>query len=211
MERIDGPTLSYLYTHELLTTFQLISLLKLLHKLHGLSKSTVSNSTVIENYGRKMHDRFKTLCETHGLSEFPGIQERLEGCHLFLKTYTPTSCFVHGDPVFTNVIWSRKDTCVLLDPSGVLLDEPCPYGDAVYDFAKVYQSLIGYDEIMHNSFVSMHYKKVMLDAFWAFAAENQYDQSDIKQVMHILVLDLLPLHDKEKSIEYYCMLSNSLI
>ena len=205
MERVDGPTLSYMYTHELLNTFQLISLLKLLHKLHRLN-SPIADTTMLENYRKRMHNRFKKLSETHGLSDFPGIEARIKSCDAFLNSYRPIASFVHGDPVFTNVIWS-KDVCVLLDPSGVLLDEPCPYGDAVYDLAKVYQSLTGYDEIMHNSYVSMHYKKVMLDAFWAFALEHQYAQSTIKQIMHILVLGLLPLHSKEKANEYYNMLS----
>ena len=57
---------------------------------------------------------------------------------------------VHGDPVLSNVLLGRDASVHLIDMRGSLDGHPTLAGDAAYDFAKVLQSLCGYDYILHD-------------------------------------------------------------
>ena len=57
---------------------------------------------------------------------------------------------IHGDPVFSNVLLTSEGKVVFLDMRGSLSGVCTIAGDLTYDLAKVYQSLSGYDFIIHN-------------------------------------------------------------
>ena len=60
---------------------------------------------------------------------------------------------IHGDPVFTNILINQFGKIKLLDMRGKQGDEITIYGDWLYDWAKIYQSIIGYDEILLSKFI----------------------------------------------------------
>ena len=80
------------------------------------------------------------------------------------------------------------------------------YGDLIYDWAKVYQSLVGYDEILTGNQVSPGYKASMLSMFEE-ECEKQIGAQGFKDVRLIcasLLFSLIPLHqDFEKRIRYF--------
>jgi hypothetical protein len=53
---------------------------------------------------------------------------------------------VHGDPWFANVLLTASNEVKLLDMRGLVGGREALGGDAVYDLAKVAQSLLGFDE-----------------------------------------------------------------
>ena len=53
----------------------------------------------------------------------------------------------------------------MLDMRGKLGDDVTIYGDIFYDYAKLYQSLYGYDEILEEKHVDQVYKTKMLKLF----------------------------------------------
>ena len=59
------------------------------------------------------------------------------------------TAFIHGDPVFSNVLLTNdSDKIKLLDMRGALGETLTTAGDLLYDLSKVYQSLCGYDFII---------------------------------------------------------------
>ena len=68
----------------------------------------------------------------------------------------PTAGLLHGDPVFTNTLLVPSTDLHtdrglrLVDMRGRLLDCCSARGDALYDYAKVLQSLAGYDHVLHD-------------------------------------------------------------
>ena len=52
---------------------------------------------------------------------------------------------LHGDPVFSNILLNNENQIYFLDMRGCLGKLLTTVGDVVYDLAKVYQSLCGYD------------------------------------------------------------------
>ena len=79
------------------------------------------------------------------------------------------------------------------------------YGDWLYDWAKFYQSLIGYDEILLDKEIKLDYKKGMISKFeeifidW-FSKDNF---ESLKTITNSLLFTLIPLHNNDKCIKYY--------
>ena len=82
------------------------------------------------------------------------------------------------------------------------------YGDEMYDWAKLYQSLIGYDEILEDKTLNSAYKTQMCNSFLSYLRElypNRMDTdfSMLKIITQCLLFSLIPLHDNEKCEQYY--------
>jgi len=79
------------------------------------------------------------------------------------------------------------------------------YGDILYDYGKIYQSLIGYDEILLDKIVNMEYKSKLISTFENYIIET-YGPDTLNKIIMItysLLFTLLPLHDNNKCIKYY--------
>ena len=61
---------------------------------------------------------------------------------------------IHGDPVFTNILIDNNNTIKFIDMRGKIGSKLSLYGDELYDWAKLYQSLIGYDEILQDKSIN---------------------------------------------------------
>jgi hypothetical protein len=84
------------------------------------------------------------------------------------------------------------------------------YGDIMYDYGKIYQSLIGYDEILLNKTISNNYKNKMINIFKKFININ-YDENSfdiIKMITKSLLFTLIPLHDNDKCFKYYDLIND---
>jgi len=84
------------------------------------------------------------------------------------------------------------------------------YGDAMYDWAKLYQSLIGYDKILQNKNISSNYQHSMTDAFENYFIELNPDMNleNMKLITKSLLFSLIPLHDNLKCADYLNLLKN---
>lgn len=108
---------------------------------------------------------------------------------------------VHGDPVFSNVLLCKDGAVKLIDMRGAQGSQLALEGDAVYDLAKVYQSLVGYDYIILDRAQSKRdaeYINHLTVGYWA-AVNDLYGSrvrpSDVKLVTASHFFSLLPLHE----------------
>jgi hypothetical protein len=92
---------------------------------------------------------------------------------------------------------------------GKLGTELTVYGDIFYDYSKIYQSLIGYDEILLDKIVSNDYKTNKINIFENFIKENYGETyiNHIKMITNSLLFTLLPLHNNNKCFEYYKLIN----
>ena len=112
---------------------------------------------------------------------------------------------IHGDPVFTNIIVNIYGKIKFIDMRGKLGEKLTLYGDWLYDWAKIYQSLIGYDEILLEKTINSEYKNDMIEHFKEFFI-NKYSEDafqNLKLITKSLLFTLLPLHHNEKCADYY--------
>jgi len=213
MEYLDGVSLTSLFLEELLTPALFKTILQSVHEFHqSFSSSPMPDDLPIrENYLDKLRKRYESFRGYQHYREsekhFQNIYEKLQD---YIESGFPRMGVIHGDCVFTNIIVANHDPSSIqfIDMRGKIGDSLLTiYGDVFYDWAKILQSLSGYDEILmdHRHGVSPSYRKQLLNTFWDFL--SQYYSTDvfiyIVWITKSHLFSLIPLHDNEKCQQYY--------
>jgi len=215
MEKIGGVVFSQLFVSQELKTFHLKSLLTSLNMLHHYHTDIPINTprpiNIYSNYLSKLKKRY----QEDDYSIYPQSDTVYKELTQFLEHYQTLEKgrigMIHGDPVFTNILWDRYGSIKLIDMRGKQGDVLSLYGDIFYDYAKVYQSLIGYDEILKGCVLPENYKKEMIQCFEEYIIQKFGDTTlaDIKMITKTLLFTLLPLHkDLIKCLNYYQLIAS---
>lgn len=196
IERIQGINLSYLYTNGALSKTTLETTLASLRRLHEISVANVEH-----DFTSKIIERHKS----YNYSQFVGHKQVLdkivEGIRSFDNQFTTV---IHGDPVFTNILVDQTNGVKFIDMRGKENQELTIYGSPMYDVAKIYQSLVGYDFILNN--VPVVVDRELVDCLLSWAELHyDYNETQIKAFAAGLYFSLIPLHDDEKCQQYYQM------
>jgi capsule biosynthesis phosphatase len=210
MEKIKGLSLSTLYTSELLTSTILKHVMNSINRIHNatINKDNIIGINIYANYYNKMKLRY----ETYDYSRFENSENIYNKIQSNLLNYEKNNkgklCVIHGDTVMTNIIINNHDKIKFIDMRGKLGDKETIYGDYLYDWAKLYQSLLGYDLILQDKEVSFNYKKNLIECFENFFIElfSTEEFNELKIITNSLLFTLLPLHDNDKCIKYYNMI-----
>jgi hypothetical protein len=87
-------------------------------------------------------------------------------------------------------------------------EETTVFGHPLYDFAKIYQSLCGYDEVLLEKEVKASYRWRMKKFF-----EEKFDEALIDKIRKItasLFVSLVPLHEDEGKKKKYVSIAKDL-
>ena len=102
-------------------------------------------------------------------------------------------------------------SCIkLIDPRGITSDNKlCIYGDIMYDYGKILQSLSGYDEIMLTGEKFLDNRK-MIDLLYQHVSLKYGEQyiDHINMIKSTLLYTLIPLHDNNRCEKYYKLINN---
>ena len=218
MQYIPGKTLAHQYTSQRMTCDDLEEVLRCLQRLHqSLSSPPLfDDAHLYDNYAPKLMHRMRTIVvDTSGLADNVDVLTRRCVAY-FEKEYRAKrmgriGC-VHGDPVLSNIIMSDRRHDDDHDNKFIFIDvrasrfstlDKCErfsmIGDVLYDYAKVYQSLAGYDEILEGTQVASEYRAAMMETLCERVAEVLSPEHVVamKHAAALLLLSLLPLHPKE--------------
>lgn len=199
MEKINGITISQLYINNSLTKEQMSMVLDGLETFHTCSTHQDDNSIDITDlYTKKLIDRHQDMGEFSDHALFSILKSLLQDyCVRFKKN---SLCVVHGDPVFTNIILDKTDCLKFFDMRGKIGDTCTLIGDPNYDYAKVYQSLMGYDHIISNR--EIDYTKIQrrIDQFSQYIIDKYGVRTmvDVQVIASYLLYCLIPLHKKHQ-------------
>ena len=151
LEYIPGPTMSDIYLEGLLSPEIFSNFLDLIDRLHS---SDVSDEVIVtlddikSFYLDKLSERRKYIC-----NDFSDHDDVLNDLTTNLYTYvsklkdSDVTNIIHGDLWFPNIILS-KGNMKFVDMRGHIGSKITVKGDRLYDYAKIYQSLIGMDNIL---------------------------------------------------------------
>jgi hypothetical protein len=120
---------------------------------------------------------------------------------------------IHGDPVLTNILINQFGKIKFIDMRGKINNNLTITGDVFYDWAKLYQSLIGYDEILFNKQININYKKNIINNFIEYFLElySEEELNNVKYITKSLLFTLIPLHYNEKCIHYYNLIQSEYL
>ena len=214
MENINGVPISKLYLNEELTLEQFNHVLKTINRIHNCNNNCNDNKKIdiYENYIHKMINRYNNydysiFYESKKIYDF-----LLEKLYNYQQQNLGKFSIIHGDTVFTNILINNFGKIKLIDMRGIINKTLTIYGDKMYDYAKIYQSLLGYDEILENKYVLEQYKNKFLNYFEErfLNIYNEIDFYYLKIITASLLFSLIPLHDNDKC-KYYYELIDKLI
>jgi len=206
IEKIDGLTVTSMYLSELLTVDNLKHIMNSIKRIQSEKiDGNIDNINIYANYCQKMEKRYKS----YNYSKFNNSNQIYNSIYGELKEYEKNNkgriSIIHGDPVMTNIIINNFGKIKFIDMRGKIGDVLAIYGDWLYDWAKLYQSLIGYDEYLQNKTISEQYKKQMINAFkeYFFELYSEDDFDNLKLITKSLLFALIPLHNNDKCFNYY--------
>jgi choline kinase len=202
MEKINGIVFSYLLVNNSLTKENLRNLLDTVTKIHTLEK-LVDSIDYNANYNDKIRQRYAGFDYQAVSNEaecyFKEITEKL--CR-----HIPIEGIIHGDLVFSNVFLCNNQLIRFIDMRGKVGEVETIYGDIFYDFAKIYQSLWGYDFILNDCEINETYLKDLREYFenWFTGNFSQERLEFLKTITASLLFSLIPLHTElEKQKKYF--------
>ncbi len=190
MEKIKDPTFSSLLLSKKLTKNDIDILLKTINEIHT-TKTEILELDLSWGYKDKVIERFERNTGFYNslnfnlneyLTEIESISQYKQGV-------------IHGDCVFTNVFLD-KNFCRFIDIRGVWDNKLTNNGDIFYDYAKILQSLYGYDYILHDELIEETYLKSLREYFLnklqLIHPEIKINELILKT--KLLYISLLPLH-----------------
>lgn len=204
MEKVNGIPISKLYLDQELTKDQLYHIFGSIVRIQTCN---IENKYVdiYQNYCYKLKKRY----EEYDYSKFKDSEIIFNELYNKLENYEKNQLgkitVIHGDTVFTNILINEFGKIKFIDMRGKQGNELTINGDWLYDWAKVYQSLVGYDEILESKYVNLEYKKSLIEYFKQLFIEkySQNDFDNMKLITKSLLFSLIPLHDNSKCNEYY--------
>jgi capsule biosynthesis phosphatase len=212
IEKINGVTVTDLYLSEMLNENTFIHILNSIVRIQKCN-STTNSSEIYDNYASKLIHRY----ENYDYSSYHDSKNVYDSIVLKLLDYEKNNkgkkTIIHGDPVFTNIIINDFGKIKFIDMRGRMGDTLTIYGDWLYDWAKIYQSIIGYDEILISKTIDKAYKQRMVDIFKHYfmdIASNE-DFGNLKTITKSLIFSLIPLHHNEKCASYYNLLRSEYL
>lgn len=207
MEHIEGINYSYLYINEILNSHDIDKLITCLKKIHSSSKPT-TNQNIYLNYAIKISKRYS---EHTNLYIKYNMQNLYSNIFNLLNTYEINKQgilgVIHGDLVFTNIFQTNYGF-KFIDMRGKQGDNCTIYGDVMYDYAKIYQSIIGYDYILNGIEINHFYTDKLKHHFESYFTLNE--MNNIRLITASLLFTLLPLHndDADKFYKYIKLIEN---
>ena len=208
MEKINGIPFSRLMLSGEMSIENLEHIMDAVDKIHvvPIDETDInSNINIYENYHKKLVERYSN----YNYSKFKRSKDVFNILEKTLIEYEEkklgVTSVIHGDTVLTNIMINQFGKIKFIDMRGKIGSTITILGDKFYDWAKLYQSLIGYDEILENKHVSESYRKTLLE-FFNNRFIHKYGNSQFNYLQYLtasLLFTLIPLHDNEKCDAYY--------
>lgn len=208
IEKIDGLTVTELYLSKMLSENMLIHILNSINRIQNCDITMANDINLYCNYASKLINRYKLF----DYSPFENSEGMYESILAKLQHYENNNLgqkkMIHGDPVFTNIIINKYGKIKFIDMRGKVGDQLTIYGDWLYDWAKLYQSIIGYDEILLSTIIDTSYKENIIHVFKKYFIDkfSEQDFENLKIITKSFIFSLIPLHNNEKCIKYYKLL-----
>lgn len=206
LEYIKGIPLYYLYKTGLLTQDIISNLFLYLDILHHTTnnKELPSIAQVNNNYIKKLETRFLNDCDYPFDKQDVTMVQQL--CMDKIKTYCYGNLIkknichiIHGDFWFSNIILEFKKNIKAIDMKGHLNGYITMSGDSYYDYAKLFQSFLGYDIILYGDKIDTDYKEYLISIFNEECKKRDIDIDIIKDISFALVMGTFYFIENEET------------
>jgi capsule biosynthesis phosphatase len=205
LEYVKGVPFFTLMKNKVLYAKHLELLFQFLEKLHNKKKklSVMLNKThVKDNYIAKLEKRFADT----SIYTFENIEEVKNTIFSYLESYINSQrCtiveYIHGDFWFSNMIYTFDNRFCCFDMKGMVDTLQTTEGDPLYDYAKMLQSILGFDLILHNINLNEDYSNTLFLLFKSLLKEKNLLFEDVFMISMSLISGTLHAIDDKVSRE----------
>ena len=190
LQYIDAYLLFDIVKDELFTKEHLLNVIHTLHTIHTYKgiEITIGDDQIYQNYMGKLWKRSQKKEDY----PFENTQSILQKMDEGVKKYMSSSRFmkasvVHGDCWFSNTLITKKNFIYFLDMKGDINGTLTTNGDALTDFGKIYQSLLGFDFILAGLPMNEEYLQSLRDMFLEKIEQMGYSKEDLFVVSACLI------------------------
>lgn len=211
IEKIKGMTLTNIFLSELLSSETLIHVMNSIKRIHSTHvKNAGEKINIYDNYANKLKLRYESYDYTKFKDHKKIYDYLIENLDLYEKNDKGKFSVIHGDTVMTNIMINNFGKIKFIDMRGKVGDVLTIYGDSFYDWAKLYQSLVGYDKILMNKSIDEKYQKRMITVFETYFAELYSEEylNNLKIITKSLLFSLLPIHNDSKCDKYFNLIQS---
>ena len=205
LEFINGTAISKIYYEGLLQS-QLIE--KLLNNMRAFHKTDIDDGIIItdkdiyEHYFNKFEERSRDI-KDFPFEDFNDVYNRIkDNLFIFLKRDFPINPIIHGDLWFSNMMYYKQEF-YLYDMRGKFNNILTIKGHILYDYAKIYQSIIGLDSIiLYNTHIDPLIREPIEKTFWEILYKHNIlihedDKILLKNLTGYLVYNTFHFYDDD--------------
>lgn len=194
MEFINGTQLGKIYCEGLLQEKALTHLLDTVHAMHEAEVDdgcNLSKQDLNDHYLKKFEERSAKQSD-FPFSDFKLVHDKIKAhIEAFLEKDTPVSGLIHGDLWFSNIMMYKKEF-KFFDMRGKVHDKLTVKGHRAYDWAKLYQSIVGLDSIIDfGTHIDSDIKEAASNVFWTHLIACKYIGVEDRQTITVLTAYLL--------------------
>jgi capsule biosynthesis phosphatase len=196
IENINGIPFYSLYKNQMITENHLNELFMIIKKLHDYqckdnNQTPINSFDIINNYSKKLRERFK-IKDDYPFEDSSEIQneilKKLDDYYNSQKNLFEISDFIHGDLWFSNIIIDYSNNIKLIDMKGKVYNTFNTGGHIYYDYGKLYQSFLGFDEIIYGDTIDITYKNKMKTYFENYVEKNGINLNYLKIITLSLII-----------------------
>ncbi len=189
LEYIRGLPAYTLFKSQSLTAAHVESLFDVLDRLHATPPShdtiLLSASEIEAAYAEKLEERF-SVADDYDFEGSPALQTKIREVARALPPPEPVA-FIHGDYWLSNLMFDDGGVVKALDMRGRIGSVKTTCGDKYYDYAKLYQSFLGYDAVLYGDSIDNTYKTSMQSLFEAQVLRRGLDMTHIRDLCYVLM------------------------
>lgn len=193
--KADTITIGRMLAYGTLSDSVFDEVLLLLRMIHNCEcPVTVSMDNVLDNYIPKFVKRY----EEHS-HIYKHLDINMNVIYKFFDSYIPDLIgMVHGDYWLSNLMWCHNERKIyMIDMRGRLGNIYTTNGDRNYDYAKLIQSIVGFDTIIHTGKrPPQKIQDKLMEKIKSFFNLSNSRFDDIKHITALLIIGSLPFHEE---------------
>jgi hypothetical protein len=193
----DAIPIGKLLAFDTLTVDVFQQVFTLMQNIHSLASADHSNSLMLDLIQQNYYPKF--IQRYNKFPIYANMHVDLSKMYGFFQSYVPLiSGCIHGDFWLSNLLWSHKEKKVyMIDMRGALGNIYTVMGDKRYDYAKLYQSVVGFDSwILTGRMLDPDTRDKWEAIFIAQLGLDNDELLCIRKITCFLILGSLPFHEE---------------
>jgi thiamine kinase-like enzyme len=175
---------------------------ELLNNINMFHEIKLNNKLDLDEYKSNYILKIKKRFENKQIYNFENADYLYEKIITRLNTYLNSKNFednivsvIHGDMWFSNILLTYRDEYKFIDMKGIIHKTKSISGDRLYDYAKILQSLVGFDAVLYDKEIDAAYNLIFVNHYKKWLQQQDVSPRDVKTVCALLMFGVFHAYE----------------